>query len=290
MAGVVPFLTGGSSSKQQSSSQASQFGVQSSTPADYQWSTGLRDPFAQVLAQVLGGGAAGFNPYSGGPAPTAQMGAAEAAALQQVGQTAGNTLRQDEINRTLSGGYLPGQAGGNPFLQAAIEAAQRPTAMALENAIQRRLPGQFAAAGHQLTAGGSSPYARELNQAAYTGGRALGDIATQMSSAAYEAERGRQQSAVQLDQSQIDAAIKNFQAQALPRLIEQQGIEAGAATGQAQVNQFLQFLQTMGGVTSPALANSSFGLQQGQSTSQSTGSSNLSKGLFDPLRFAPLFG
>ncbi len=56
------------------------------------------------------------------------------------------------LNDTLAGKFLPGQAGSNPFLEAAIAAAQRPTEMALNDTLQRSLPGAFTAAGQRSVA------------------------------------------------------------------------------------------------------------------------------------------
>lgn len=259
----------------------------SSKPVDMQAPefTALRNPFAGILASTLLGGAGGFDPRTFGPAPTASFTGTEADMLNHINSITagvGSLPRRMELANTVGGAYLPGMGGGNPFLSAVIEMAQAPTAMALNREVGRRIPGAFAAAGHQMGAGGSSPYQRALGEAAFLGGRALGDIATGISSAAYESERGRMMQGIQLDQSEVDRAIQAFQQNAIPRLISQHGIDAGLATGTQMLQQWLQAMSLAAGVTAPVLGNVSS--SSGESTSMGKGifGSLFPQGIFNP--------
>lgn len=216
-------------------------------------------------------------------------------ALGGLQQAAFDPARQALLRATLEGQFLPGQTGANPFLQQAIQTAQAPTQAAMEQAIQRRIPGMFAQAGHTLTPGGSSPYMRELGLAAQQGGRALGDIASQMSFQGYEQERARQQSAMALGQQDVQAMLANLQGQWLPQAIQEQGIDRAIATGQQGIGNLLQAFQVAQGfpLQTTGQQSSSFGTQladaygynTAQSRSSSTGSAtgasgNLLGGLF----------
>lgn len=183
-------------------------------------------------------------------------------------------LRRNLLGATLAGGFLPGGDRANPFLESAIGIAQRPTMEALQQAVGRQIPGMFAAAGQQVGQGvgrGGST-AKDLNviRAAETGGRALGDIATNMSNQAYQFERGLQQGAIGLQQQDIGAMIANLQAQGLPRQIQDLGITRGIALGQQGVGNWLQGLQIAGQMPLQATGN----------TSQGTSSTGMLNSLF----------
>lgn len=224
----------------------------------------------QSISGVLGNAAlAGPNTsaiYSG--PLTGNIRGNEGSALDVLQQSALNPLRTGYLNSVLSGAYLPGGANANPFLNATIEAAQRPTMQALQDAVGRQIPGMFAAAGQQ----GGGTTARTLANARATeaGGKALGDIATNISNNAYNTERGFQNQGVQLGQQDIQAMIANLQAQGLPRTIQDTGITRAIALGQQGVQNWLQGLQIAGGLPLQTVANQS----------QGTASPNLSTSLF----------
>lgn len=207
--------------------------------------SGLRSPFADALKALLGTSTGGG--LSGIPAPTgplaAPMGAGETAAL--------STLTQDDplqaqrralLSSTMQGNFLPGQPGANPFLQASIEAAQRPTLQGLEDTLSRVLPGRFTQAGQFVNPQGSSPFDFAAARATGDVAREVGDIATRMSFGSHEAERGRQQETIQLGQQEVQTMVTNLQAQALPRLIEDMGIERGQKIFQERLQALLQAL------------------------------------------------
>lgn len=192
-----------------------------------------------------------------GPLTAGGPGAAETNILGQLAGGQGGPAGgqgSNLLSQTLSGSFLPGQPGANPFLDSAIQAAQRPTEDALNRTLSRTLPGTFTAAGQQIGGGLRSPNAtlRPSSTAfdlaasnAFEGGaRALSDIATNMSFAGYETERGRQQQGIQLGQQEVESMIKNLTAQALPRAIQDQGVERGMEQYNKDIAALLQALQT----------------------------------------------
>lgn len=194
-------------------------------------------------------------------------------------------------------GYQANEA--NPFLNAAIEAAQRPTIQALEETLSRTLPGRFTQAGQFTQPQGSSAFDRAAAIATRGAGDALADIATNLSYATMEAERGRQFEAQegararesealtgelqrifqgqqaerdrqneaagltsQVKAQEVDTLVKNLQAQALPRLIEEFGIERGMEVFNNRMNGLLSALGITAGVTQPTIAQQSKSTQK----------------------------
>lgn len=204
----------------------------------------------------------------------------------------------------------------NPFLQAAIEAAQRPTQQALEETLSRTLPGRFTQAGQFVQPQGSSAFDRAAALATRGASDSLADIATNMSYQAYDANAQRQFEAQQATQAQqaeaaaqelerrgqfeeaartrqaaateselnrnaqqqeaerqrqqeaalaqpgvssqeINNLLANLQAQALPRTIQDLGIERGLEQFNNQVNALLSTLGITAGVTRPVVGNTS---------------------------------
>lgn len=213
----------------------------------------LRQPFVDNLTALL---SSGGRPAYEGPLVAGITGA-EQNALGAVNAAATDPSRQQLLQQTLQGYFLPGQQGANPFLQSAIQAAQRPTQLTLNDTLARNLPGVFTAAGQTIGGGlrspnqnlnaGSTAFDMAAARAFEGGSNALSDIATNMSFQGYESERGRQQQAIQLQQQDVDTLVKNLQAQGLPRLIEDLGIERGLAEFQSRMNSLLQALQIAGG-------------------------------------------
>jgi hypothetical protein len=237
-------------------------GKQSSSTRDRtpQELAALRQPFSQVGQALLGQG--NMDPLQGIPTYQGQFAAGmapnESALLQQLmGQGQG---AQQLINQTLSGQFLQ---QGNPFLEQAIQAAQRPTLQGLEEMLSRTLPGRFTQAGQFVQPEGSSPFDRAAAIATRGAADAMGDIATNMGFASHEAERGRMQEAIQLDQQQLQSTIQNLQAQALPRMIEQLGLDRGLQEFDQRVNRLLQTLQIITGAPLVNLGTESRGSNQG---------------------------
>lgn len=278
------FGGGGKSKSQQQSQQQSQSQSQATstmvdtTPPELR---ALRSPLVDQLMSVFGQiGQAPGNPIgtSGnilGQPLYSPMAPGEAAALPGVNAIATDPTRAGLINSTLSGNFLPGQPGANPFLDAAVKAAvtqaQQPTIDAYNQNVSKVLPSMFAAAGHQVDpTSGSSAFTQALTDASKTFGQTLANQAQAISApayaAAYESERGRQQAAIPLGQQEINTAISNLQAQGLPRLIQDLGPQRALQVWQTQVQSLIQALAVAGGAP---IANQG---QNSQSTSSSTSS------------------
>lgn len=220
----------------------------------------VRDPAADILKALFSGGQA--NPLGGlgdpTPAPTAPIGANEQAILDQLMQQTGpNSQAAQLLQKTLAGNFLPGQGGSNPFLQSAIEAAQRPTLQGLTDVLSKTLPGRFVQAGQFVNPRGSSAFDSTAAGLTRDVGQQLSDIATNMSFGGYESERGRQQEAIKLSQVEVENSIKNLEAQALPRMIQELGIERGMDLFKTKITAILQALGVATGTTVIASEGSS---------------------------------
>lgn len=269
MLNFLQSLFGGSDQQAQSTS----------TPVDLQADQfkDLRSPFAASLGNLMTNGP----PQYGGPL-TAPMTGAEGTTLNNLaGQIDPGNARNSYENDVMGGKYL----NSNPYLDAAIRAAQRPTLEGLADTVGRALPGRFTQAGQFTQAnnaidnngnaapgggGGSSAFDRAAAVATRGAANAVGDIATKMSFGNYEAERGQQTAVAGLNQQEVQTTIAGLQAQALPRLIQEQGIQRGIQLFQTNIQAVLDTLRTIAGVTAPVVAN--------QSQSSASGSSQ--KGIF----------
>ncbi len=190
---------------------------------------------------------------TGGPSASGPFAApitgAEQTGLAGVQSAAFNQPRQDLLNQTLSGNFLPGMPGQNPYFDAAVRQAQLPTLQGLTETLDRTLPGRFTAGGHFVQPGGSSAFDRAAASATTGAANAMAGIATNMGNQLYSQERQLQQQAVGLGQNEVQTFVQNLQAQALPRLIDQMGIEAGLQEFQRQTNALLQALQIATGAS-----------------------------------------
>ena len=82
----------------------------------------------------------------------------------------------------------------------------------------------------------------------------------------YEGERQRQQQAAQLQQQEVDQTIKVLQAQALPRMIQELGIERGIALFQQRANDLLKYLQLALEAGKPTVGQQQTTVSKGEST------------------------
>ncbi len=133
--------------------------------------------------------------YEGMPQAPETLAVAPSAATQQALQMAqeramaGSPLLQAAQQQNLA--MVQGQ-GVNPFLAGALQAAYQPTIEAQQEAF-RGLQSQLSSAGRY----GSDAGAQLAQRAGAGFGRAIGDIQNQMAFASAEAERNRQQRAVE---------------------------------------------------------------------------------------------
>lgn len=204
----------------------------------------LRGPVTSVAKNLLSGGA---DPLGGIPSFgsdfSAPIGPGETQLLQLLTGMQGGA-GSDLLRNTAAGQFV--DPNTNPFLKSYIEAAQRPTLRGLEETLTRALPGRFTAAGQFVQPQGSSAFDRAAAIATEGAAKAVGDIATNIGFGAYESERGRQQQTIQLGQQEVQTVINNLQAQALPRLIQQYGIDQGVQEFRTRLNALLQVLATAG--------------------------------------------
>lgn len=227
--------------------------TQSSKPTDITPPelAGLRSPFASAISSLFNmNNVPTYNPSATngtGAVPTAPIGANESSLLNTIMGQVNDPARADLLQKTLSGYFLPGQQGSNPFLQASIEAAQRPTLEGLTETLGRTLPGRFTQGGQFTQPQGSSAFDRAAAIATRGAAQSLGDIATNISSGAYTSERANQQDALKLNAQDVQTSISALQAQALPRLIQQYGIDQGMEQFKTRMQAVLQALQTASG-------------------------------------------
>ena len=120
-----------------------------------------------------------------------------------------------------------------------------------------------AAQGNQTTALGAGQSNLSAILSALQGNQSAGLEAQKANQGAYETERQLQQGGVQLNQQEVQNTIQNLQAQALPRLIQQYGLDQGLQQFNNQVNNLMTLLQTAGGVTHPVIGNQSSSSQFG---------------------------
>lgn len=285
MSGFMQVLTGGS--RQSQSASSSPVDVTPTTFSD------LRQPFADVLSSLLGmGGMTRFNertkqneevttePLKGIPNYTGQYTAPVSAAEQIIldnlqNMTGPNTARSSYLNDLVSGKYV--NPASNPFLDAYIRAAQQPTLQGLTETLTRDLPGRFTAAGQFVNPQGSSAFDRAAAIATRGAADAISKIATDIGYNAYNSERGFQNQGVQLGQQEVNTTISNLQAQALPRLIQQYGLDQGVAEFRNRINSLIQILSLVGGVTQPRVGQTSY------SSGSATQNRGLTQGFNDVL-------
>lgn len=242
------------------------------TPGVYK---ALRPDIAELSKSVL----ANQGPTYSGPLTT-PIGGTEQTILDQLMASLGPGANPLEGPQQYVAGQLSGQGFNNPFLNAAITAAQRPTLQGLEEVLSRALPGRFTRAGHLIQSnegnqGGSSAFDRAAALATRGVGQSLADIATNISFGNYNEAANRQLAAAQLGgtltQQDVQNTITNLQAQALPRLIQENGIDRGIQIFQTQIQGLMSLFQTIASLSAPHLA------QQQESTTSSQ------NGIFAPI-------
>lgn len=151
----------------------------------------------------------------------------------------------------------------NDMLRAAINTAQRPLIERFEDDLAGARS-TFTRAGQRVQPNSSSPF--ELAKAKMTGGlaSAMGDVASNISFANMAQQMGRQDSllqtvaaalesgknrqltaataAVPMERGILDSLVETMRVNALPRMIEQSGIDAGITNFNDQRSTFLNLL------------------------------------------------
>ncbi len=232
----------------------------------------LQGPLAAVLRSLFGGaggaqqGAAGGGAFTGmGDTSqfTAPISGGEQSLVDRIGAlTSGGGAVGDANNllsQTLGGQFLSPES--NPFLQATIQAAQRPLLEQFQDVTLPGLSSAFTAAGQRTQPGGSSAFDKAKAIESRGLFNALGDISTKLAGENFQAERARQVQAVtqagQLSTQEINNTISGLQAVALPRLIEQFGIDKGLQEFNQRIDTVLKAIQLAQGL--PLFTQGSFG-------------------------------
>lgn len=173
--------------------------------------------------------------------------------------TEGDLAARNLLGRTVSGEFLSPES--NPFLQQTIDAAVRPLRESFERVTLPGLAGKFTKLGQTIRPGETTPRSSSPfnTAAAFAQGdflRNVGDISSKISFQNFENERQRQQQATgdvnALRGEDIRLFVEDLRAQALPRLIQEVGLDRA-------LQQFNQF-------TSNLLASLGLGTQAATST------------------------
>jgi len=230
--------------------------VVDTTPDEF---VGLRQPVADALRGLLTGQAptlAGIptapGPFVAGLTPTEQD------LLGRIGShfsqpNAARDASRSLLTQTLQGQFLTPAA--NPFLRDTIDAAIRPLRRQFEEVTLPNLRSAFTAAGQMIQPQGSSPFDRAVALAQGDFLNAAGDAATRIASANFQAERQRQAQAIdqalRLSQSELDSLVQGLRASALPRLVEQMGLDTGLQEFNRRVDTLLRALALAQGASGP---------------------------------------
>lgn len=200
---------------------------------------------------------------------TAGLAPQETDLLTRLGSLTGapsNALTQAQsfLTSQLQGQGLSPES--NPFLAATIASAQRPLIEQFQDIQLPNLISQFTGAGQRVQPGGSSAFDRAGAIAIRGLTNSLADISTNLAGQNFQAERGRQQQAVtqasQLQTADIQSTIQGLQAVALPRLIEQFGIDRGLEEFNRRITTVLQAIQLAQGLPLQTIA------QEGESVTR----------------------
>ena len=300
MGSFIKTLFGGSESKQQQTAESqqtsAQLAQQTATPTDVTPPefAALRGPLADALRALLSPPT-----FQGGDPSTFAVGPTdlENTLLQRIGQlsSGGSALRQQatgQLSDVIGGQFL--DPASNPFLQATINAATRPLLEQFQDVTLPRLQGDFTAAGQRTQPGSSSAFDRAAALAQRGLASAVGEVASGIAGQNFQQERGRQQEAVtqatQISQQDIQNTIEGLRAAALPRLIEQFGVDQGLAQFNERLQTILQAIAGASGLPVTAFETTAQGTSAGTSagtgTSQGTGAFDSQKGIV-PTLLAP---
>lgn len=215
----------------------------------------LRPLLSQLLQNVLSGGEKGNTSLTDALAmiPSASTGAAPITSGEQsaldaliagINPSSGATAASGLLTDTLGGKYL--NPDSNPYLAQSIEDAIAPLRQEYQDTIMPNLRIGFTQSGQTINPNGSSVFDRASALAANEYMRNVSATATKIASDNYTAERDRQAAAVDqqtaLDTSKVNNLVSTLNAVALPRLIEQYGIDAGVEEFRTRMQSLLQLL------------------------------------------------
>lgn len=217
------------------------------TPEEYK---ALRAPTAARLAEFLN--ASGFD--YGGPLAAGMTGD-EVGSLARLNDTSGrlNPELENLILRTAGGEFLQ-DVPNNPFLGGAIDFVRRQVedAFDLESAQNRSL---FSRAGHKISQ--SSPFSDAQSRLEIDRQDRLADQIAGLALPLFEAERARMNEASTRGVELVNSQLANLEANALPRMIADLGVERGQQLFTDRLNRLIQAFSILGDVTSQFMQRSS---------------------------------
>lgn len=223
----------------------------------------LRRPTSNSLKDILTNlsGTGTFDPNTANLGRlTAPITGVEQGLVNRAGQLAGGPSALQQQGRNVLGQTLGGQfldPASNPFLQSTLDTATR--RINERNQLQNQaLIGQFKRAGQTLRTDpdrvGSSAFLNQARLSERDRLNAIGDVTGNILSQNFQNERNRQQQAVgqaeQITSQDINNAIQGLQATALPRLIEDLGVQRGIQEFNERIARLLQALTISGGISS----------------------------------------
>lgn len=273
MSSLVQGLFGGSQSTQgtQSTSQS----VNETNPALSSLATPLSGSLSQLLQQ-WGVSGPQYTGQTVAPLTGNQNSLLNSSTLTQPGAAS-----NQYIGSVLNGSYMPGQPNQNPFTNAAIQGANTATNEGLATTLGNTLPGRFTANGQFIQPnttgnGGSSAFDTAAALATQSAANADASNAASIENNAYNVGVQQQTAAAGLDQTAVNTSVQALQAQALPQLVQQYGLDQGVQLFQTGITNLLSLLQTIGAVQSPVLGTDA----QSTGTAQSTASKGVIPDLY----------
>lgn len=183
---------------------------------------------------------------------TSPMLPAEAGNLGNLGQMAsGQSLEipsERQLSDTLAGKYLDIES--NPWLRGTYDAAARSV---LDSSNEAFMGQRSAFTGQQQRPTSSSPMAAAESRLSRDRDITLANLSSQIFSPAYQNERQIQAQAAKTARDfmsfQFDKVVQNQKEQALPRLIEQYGLDKGTEMFNTRMQAFIAILSTAAGLT-----------------------------------------
>lgn len=215
------------------------------TPAQF---AALRTPFSRELTSMFQTG--GGQPEGPLVAPITSQETAGLGALNQnvFGSGGLGAFQDQQLQKTLQGDFL--SPASNPFLQQTIDLALQPI---YKNAQRQELLDRatFTQNGGRIQ--GSSPFEKQRLDAIAETDRLATGTAGAIANQNFQQERQRQLEAVGQANARIQSQMQAISALALPRLIQDMGVERGLAEFNNRMNRILQSLQIGANVTQPAI-------------------------------------
>lgn len=226
-----------------------------------------------------------LNPAASGLGDTSQLVAPVTGAEQTLlGTLVSSGLQTNPLIEAAKGQLSATLAGGqtNPFLNEAIEAAQRPLIDAFTNVTVPQLLSRFTGGGQEVQGQGSSAFANAATTSARDFGNQLKDVSSQLSFQSFNEERARQLAAVDqavgLRRGETENLVSILQQAALPRLVQDLGIQRGIEEFNRRIQTLLaslqlgvQAAQPVTGTKSKTNGGFNFGISGGGGSSEGGG-------------------